>query len=420
MMEGMISLFPSPDASQPSYYRALRASLGAGALGDALGYRLELLSWEQMQETYQVSNPADLLDCLLEEEGFLVSDDTQLTFASLDGLTEVLEWNNQGQGADELACLWLSYLRWYSGLGYPLPEQAPFSLARPLNGLDFMQRKRGPGAATLKALGSGQMQYVQKNLNPQALGTGALLRSAPFGYLPVADPSTVISLSIQAAALTHGHPEALASAAAYALLIRHLLGPRQSSGQPLAQAAQALSNWWTSPEADRLLPSERQQTGLYLAMASEGGLSLQELWEQRQQWGNLWLAPNCLGYALALALAAEAQISAAAGPLAQDFEGLWLSSLPFALALEGDSDSLGALLLSLLGAAYGADYLAPSPDSGGPDSPSPDSSSPVLGGPDLGDQQGTRQLARLLERLDAYPGLDLLVGQWGRQLGYQA
>ena len=88
----------------------VRGLLRASALGDALGYPLELLSAEQIAES--APKPWDSAFGEL-----LVSDDTQLTCFTLDALTEVLEWNNEGAAADELACLWLAYLRWFRGIG---------------------------------------------------------------------------------------------------------------------------------------------------------------------------------------------------------------------------------------------------------------------------------------------------------------
>ncbi|MBF1656066.1 ADP-ribosylglycohydrolase family protein, partial [Rothia sp. (in: high G+C Gram-positive bacteria)] len=214
----------------------VRGLLRASALGDALGYPLELLSADQIAER----DPKPWDSAFGE---LLISDDTQLTCFTLDGLTEVLEWNNEGAAADELACLWLAYLRWFRGIGESLPESAPFSLDREIDGSAELTARRGPGAATLRALGSGEMQLVSKSVNPDALGSGALVRSAALGVLPVAQERTVVLLAVRSAALTHGHPEALASAAAYALLIRDLLASPSGSFDALLGAARRVLDW---------------------------------------------------------------------------------------------------------------------------------------------------------------------------------
>ena len=87
----------TPDASSEKYPLAVRTALLCAAMGDALGYPLELLSAKEIAAR----------STLTGENELIFSDDTQLSCYTLDALTEVLEWNNQGTPADELACLWL-------------------------------------------------------------------------------------------------------------------------------------------------------------------------------------------------------------------------------------------------------------------------------------------------------------------------
>jgi len=99
-----------PHISSPMYAERLRSALIAGTLGDALGYPLELLSAIEIAERPQ--------NIVTENTPLIFSDDTQLTCYTVDALTEVLEWNNQGAAADEAACLWLPPLRWVRGVGF--------------------------------------------------------------------------------------------------------------------------------------------------------------------------------------------------------------------------------------------------------------------------------------------------------------
>lgn len=354
----MTSVFPAPDALSPAYRSALRGSLLGTALGDALGYPLETSTADQIAEHWGGRTGADLIAAIAREP-LLVSDDTQLTLATLDGLTEVLEWNNEGQAADELACIWLAYLRWYTGTGHPIPETAPYSLPRPLDTLQVMRQKRGPGKATLAALATGEMQFISKTINPQALGTGALMRSAPFGYLPVADDATVIKLSAHAAALTHGHPEAIISASAYALLIRYLLGgTSQGAGQAprpgvLEACTQQVLNWLGTVEQSQALPGDAALTRTALGTAVRLAQQEAQAADARPHFGKLLVAPDVLGYALFLALRAEGD--AAAEKLSQ--QQAVAEALGAAVAVTGDSDSIGALVGSLLGALWGESAL---------------------------------------------------------------
>ena len=321
----------------------VRGLLCASALGDALGYPLELLSAEQIAE--RAPKPWESAFGEL-----LVSDDTQLMCFTLDGLTEVLEWNNEG-AADELACLWLAYLRWFRGIGEVLPESAPFSLDREIDGSPELTARRGPGAATLRALGSGEMQLVSKSVNPDALGSGALVRSAALGVLPVAQERTVVLLAVRAAALTHGHPEALASAAAYALLVRDLLASQSGSFGALLEAARRVVSWCGSVAADDSIPGDASRTAAALSRAVEllEGCMVPVPEAVAEHFGTGWTAPELLGVAFWCAADAVKSLSADADDATVRnalFEGLCR-----AVSVDSDSDSVGAMTAALWAAA---------------------------------------------------------------------
>ena len=322
----------------------VRGLLRASALGDALGYPLELLSAEQIA----VCDPKPWDSAFGE---LLISDDTQLTCFTLDGLTEVLEWNNEGAAADELACLWLAYLRWFRGIGESLPESAPFSLDREIDGAAELTARRGPGAATLRALGSGEMQLVSKSLNPDALGSGALVRSAALGVLPVAQERTVVLLAVRAAALTHGHPEALASAAAYALLVRDLLASPSGTFGALLEAARRVLSWCGSVAADDSIPGDASRTAAALSRAVEllegGTVPVPEA--VAEHFGTGWTAPELLG--VALWCAADAVKSLPADADDATVRGALFEGLCRAVSVDSDSDSVGAMTAALWAAA---------------------------------------------------------------------
>lgn len=322
----------------------VRGLLRASALGDALGYPLELLSAEQIAEC----DPKPWDSAFGE---LLVSDDTQLTCFTLDGLTEVLEWNNEGAAADELACLWLAYLRWFRGIGEVLPESAPFSLDREIDGSSELTARRGPGAATLRALGSGEMQLVSKSLNPEALGSGALVRSAALGVLPVAQERTVVLLAVRAAALTHGHPEALASAAAYALLVRDLLASPSGTFGALLEAARRVVSWCGSVAADDSIPGDASRTAAALSRAVEllEGGTVPVPAAVAEHFGTGWTAPELLG--VAFWCAADAVKSLPADADEATVRGALFEGLCRAVSVDSDSDSVGAMTAALWAAA---------------------------------------------------------------------
>ncbi|WP_334685562.1 ADP-ribosylglycohydrolase family protein [Arthrobacter sp. CAN_A2] len=199
------------DASRetPAAYddRVLGCLLGTMA-GDAYG--LLYAAGDDPQPA--LDDPSDLA----------VSDATQLTLYTVDGLTDALEWANDGVAADETACLWLAYLRWMGRQGEHLPPRAPAPPARWLDRQEDLLPVHEPDADTVRALLTGEMGTRARPLNPDSEGTGALMRSAPFGLVPRIPASLVERLTVEAAALTHGSAAARATAALYSGIIRSL------------------------------------------------------------------------------------------------------------------------------------------------------------------------------------------------------
>ena len=321
----MTELSSTPNALSTRFAPAVESALLGAALGDAAGYPVELLPAADISpENLPLDNGSELI----------FSDDTQLLCYTLDALTEVLEWNNRGVAADELACLWLSYLRWARGMGYEMPENAPFSLDREIDTADSLHDRQGPGKATLAALLSGEMQSVSKNMNPEALGSGASVRAAALGFLPVATEQTVVLLAARSAALTHGHPEALASATACALLVRQLLaqvtGAASGSLRDAAVIARATCERIGAMDS---IPGDAALTIEALDSALDN-VSAATLAERA---GDDWRATTVLSLALAFALEAEESMDS------MPSERVLVHALNSAASVDSDSDSIAAL-----------------------------------------------------------------------------
>ncbi|WDF32287.1 ADP-ribosylglycohydrolase family protein [Arthrobacter agilis] len=198
---------PGPAGAATSADRVLGCLLGTMA-GDAYG----VLHAAGEDPTAALRDPTDLR----------VSDATQLTLYTVDGLVDALEWANDGVAADETACLWLAYLRWLVRQGEPLPANAPAAPARWLDRQEGLLPVRDPDAETMRALRTGEMGTRARPLNLQADGAGALMRSAPFGLVPRIPESMVERLTVGAAALTHGDDGARTTAARFSAIVRAL------------------------------------------------------------------------------------------------------------------------------------------------------------------------------------------------------
>lgn len=168
-----------------------------------------------------------------------ISADTQLSLYTMDGLLEAIEWASDGEAADETACQWLAQLRWLRTQDVEWPESAPSPLPRWIDSHEVLHADHGHQGQTLEALLTGSMGLVDRPVLPQAQDRTAVIRSIPYGLLPVGWRS-IAPLSIDAAAITHGRSEAQTATTALALMLQaaQVEGCR-GTAEPVRTAAQA-------------------------------------------------------------------------------------------------------------------------------------------------------------------------------------
>lgn len=305
-----------------------------GALGDALGYAVEFSRLPEIRSTF---GPDGLRDFSVLPAPVPFSDDTQMTLYTVDGLLEALEWANAGLGADETACLWLAYLRWLKTQGIALDPGAPSPPSRWIDAQTVLHQRRAPGNACISGLSGPDMGTKARPVNPGSKGCGTVMRSAPFGLLPYVEKDMVYRLSEDAAALTHGHPSALHSAAVFSTLIHDLLDPAASL-QGAAGAALERAEVSGVPEL-------AQRLAAAVSLAESGPVPPEEL---TAALGEGWVAEEALAIGLYAALAT----ASAATP-----EEHFRAALALAVNHDGDSDSTGSVAGNILGTLYGTEAL---------------------------------------------------------------
>ena len=305
-----------------------------GAIGDALGYTVEFDSLEGIRSRYGALGLTsfDQLDVPAR-----ISDDTQMTLYTVDGLVEVLQWANDGVGADETACLWLAYLRWLKTQGLQVPDNAPFQPDRWIDSQEVLHHRRAPGNACLSGLLTGEMGTRFRPVNPDSNTCGTVMRSAPFGLLPYVAGDVIYRFSTDGAALTHGHPSALHSAAVFSTLIHDLL-PEGASLEAAATQAVSRAAAGNVPELSARLEAA-------LALAAEQDVRPERMTEVL---GEGWVAEE----ALAIGLYAALSSLGAGTPQAQ-----FRKAMAVAVNHNGDSDSTASVAGNILGALYGVEAL---------------------------------------------------------------
>lgn len=210
---------PPPPRGEALRNRCLAALLG-GAVGDAFGYAVE---FDRLEAIRRRHGPRGLREPVLDHGRLVVSDDTQMTLFTLEGILRALG----RPGADMSAFvreIRRAYLDW---LYTQEPETSP---GRPIAGrLAFeptLQALRAPGNTCLSALREGGWGSFDRPIN-ESKGCGAVMRVAPvalacFGL----DEDRLYELAARSAALTHGHPTGYASAGALAVILASLLAGR--------------------------------------------------------------------------------------------------------------------------------------------------------------------------------------------------
>ncbi|WP_284975376.1 ADP-ribosylglycohydrolase family protein [Arthrobacter sp. efr-133-TYG-104] len=319
----------------PTFESRVRGALLGGALGDALGYAVEFESLSAIRAEY---GQEGLTSFEQLDGGGHFSDDTQMTLYTVDGLVEALEWANDGVAADELACLWLAYLRWLATQGVAPNSSAPVPQPRWIDQQEVLRQRRAPAEDCISGLASGQMGTVARPVNPDSKGSGTVMRSAPFGLIPHISPETVYKLSSDAASLTHGHPSARLSAAVFSLLIHKIV-----AGSDIRSAAEsALDYIEQSPTKAPELP-DRLRTAIQLSEKP----SVTPPGELTAALGEGWVAEE------ALAVGLYAVLSTSGSEPTEHFR----SAIGVAVNHNGDSDSTASIAGNILGAFYGEECL---------------------------------------------------------------
>ncbi|MBQ2957388.1 MAG: ADP-ribosylglycohydrolase family protein, partial [Clostridia bacterium] len=188
-------------------------SLLGGAIGDALGYAVEFISLKEIEKKFGPEG-ITAYEIDFEEGQAVVSDDTQMTLFTADGLmayeTKKAMGEPVGSAEDEIRKAYK-----YGWLPTQAYSPVPMPNASWLMDVPMLWARRAPGNTCLSALNMEEIGSVSRPLN-QSKGCGGVMRVAPVAlYDP--DPEHILKLDMlgaEAAAITHGHPMGYIPAAA--------------------------------------------------------------------------------------------------------------------------------------------------------------------------------------------------------------
>ncbi|MFE7617179.1 ADP-ribosylglycohydrolase family protein [Streptomyces sp. NPDC057496] len=205
-------------AEQQDFRSRVRGALLCGAVGDALGAGVSDLTLEEIREAHGAEAVTDLVP--VHGARGTVTAITQLTLFTVDGLVRAQVRRDIGAWHPPTD-VHRAHLRWVATQHDWGPDERRTEdgwLARQ----EWLYARRNPARECLTGFGDATMGTLDQPKNPTARDSAALTRSAPFGLLVGWEPELVLQLAVECAAQTHGHPVALLSAGAFAVMVHAL------------------------------------------------------------------------------------------------------------------------------------------------------------------------------------------------------
>jgi ADP-ribosylglycohydrolase len=330
-----------------SFASRVRGCLLAGALGDALGAPTEFMKWPAIRAKWGEQG----LTHFVPAYGVLgaITDDTQMTLFTVEGLIRAMVRYEAKGICHPPSVVHHAYRRWLATQGASWEEagQGLHGDDHPgpdgwLIGERILRARRAPGNTCVSALQArGGLGDAANN---DSKGCGGVMRAAPVGFLfggdlsqPHQGTARAFAMSVEIAALTHGHPSGQLPAGVLAAMIHEIAYRGATLDDALATAHSLLREKPRYEETLAALEAAQE-------LAGEGSPHAEKV----ESLGGGWVAEEALAIAVYAALSYPQGLRAA---------------LILAANHSGDTDSTAAICGNLLGAVLGeaalpADWLA--------------------------------------------------------------
>lgn len=315
----------------------IRGSLIAGAAGDALGYEVEFVYGKGILQKY---GEGGITEYALHNGLARISDDTQMTLYTANGLLYgATQAKLNGIEAPMERYIHYAYLDW-------LETQDGKKNKKPvcwLNNVGDLYSRRAPGNSCLSALRSGRMGTVEEPIN-HSKGCGGVMRVAPIGLFFKNDGETdrireIMALGGKAAAITHGHPLGYIPAAGLVHIISRIVYGGCKYGHLPHQILRECRELLAEIYGDDIYTGRMKELiDQAAALANKGGSDMDNI----HAIGGGWVGEEALAIAIYCWLRYPS-----------DFDKALIASVNHG----GDSDSTGAILGNILGAAVGYEAI---------------------------------------------------------------
>lgn len=194
-----------------------RGCLIGGTVGDALGYPVEFVnSFETIRAKYDDNGITeyDLSYEWLDEKQHkaLISDDTQMTLYTAEGLIEARK-----SGVDPIDAIRNAYLTWF---GPQVGKEVNAGYKSELVKILELNKRRAPGNTCLSALND---IHAGREVHNFSKGCGGIMRVAPIGLYGAIhgwDIAETGKLAGEAAGITHKHKMSTFASAVQAMIVQ--------------------------------------------------------------------------------------------------------------------------------------------------------------------------------------------------------
>lgn len=310
----------------------IRGSLIGGAVGDALGYPVEFMSYASIVHKYG-DKGITRYEPDRENGKALISDDTQMTLFTACGLL-----NARKSGLPYSASICRAYAEWYyTQIGKHSKRFDDCWISR----FPELNVARAPGCTCMSSLES---IVNGREPNNRSKGCGGIMRTAPVALFGAVDNrmtvEEVMKLAADAAEITHQHPLGWLPSALEAYIIYRLIENEASTmgdfKSYIAEGYKALGEIY--PEQAIHIAALKQLIDRALNLVDSPASDVENI----DIIGEGWTGDE----AFAIAIYCTAKYF-------NDFEKAMIAAVNH----KGDSDSTGAVTGNLLGAAIGYDAI---------------------------------------------------------------
>ena len=301
-----------------------QACLLGGAIGDAVGRPIERVRIKDIYRRYGENGIQDMATVGLRGR---ITDDTQMTIFTTDGLIKSALSGKTNSEEPDYGIVYDSYKDWYSTQVEGLKDQ-PEKIDKGWVGeLDELYYPGGAGPTCLGSLKNGVMGTLDAPVN-NSKSCGAVMRMAPIGLMYSNNPEMAFDIGMKCGVMTHGNPTAYLPAGVFACIVAHA-----TRGEDIPTAIQKSLDTLKTKEN-----SEELHALLSKAVELSKNDDLKPI-EAIEELGKGWLGDEAMAISIYCALKAPDNFKEA---------------VLMAVNHDGDSDSTGAIVGNILGAAHGS------------------------------------------------------------------